>query len=173
MFAIADLAGEEWGRRIRECVDMKFAEQMSEREQLLTDLKMIFEQQGHDFLSSETLVYCLNAIEGGNWGDMNRGAGLSKNALARRLKDDARPKHNRDKTQRGYWMADFADSFDRYVSSTPSLPSATVHPSGNGNGHDKSGTWDRTVAEPQDVQYTSEQVQQFTDERWTEFPEDE
>jgi hypothetical protein len=117
MFAIADLAGEEWGERIRNAVDHPGEEQRSLREQLLSDIRDVFEKHEAEdgFLSSEMLVHALNHIEGAPWAESNRGREMTKNSLARMLRADVRPRHDQNKANRGYHAVDFTEVWDRYL----------------------------------------------------------
>jgi hypothetical protein len=117
LFAIADLAGEEWGERVRNSVDQPGEEQRSLREQLLSDIRDVFEKHeaSDGFLPSEMLVHALNHIEGAPWAESNRGREMTKNSLARMLRADVRPRRDRAGDNRGYHAVDFTEVWDRYL----------------------------------------------------------
>jgi putative DNA primase/helicase len=149
MFAIADIAGREWPRRIREIAQAAVAAraEQSTREKLLADIRWILdgkpeERDGKtvteygpvDRMSSADLADHLSKIDGRPWGEWKAGRPISPAALARQLGAfgilSGTIRLDGGHTLKGYKRADFSDAFERYLvphSVTPSQP--------NGDGH--------------------------------------
>ena len=121
LLAIADVAGSEWPQRARRALEaiQATAEDASIRVQLLTDIRVIFDEYKLDRLPSDKLIEALIAIESRPWAEWKAGKPLSKNGLARLLKPlKIRPGTKRiagEKTAKGYYLSDFDDAFSRYL----------------------------------------------------------
>lgn len=128
LVAVADAAGGSWPQAAREaCVELvgradAADAERSTRRQLLTDIDTVFADRGAEFIASEDMVAALLARAESPWQEFN----LTPNKLSYRLRDfDVKPRHNADKSKRGYHRGDFADAFSRYIRPEPSEPSDT------------------------------------------------
>ena len=127
LVAVADTAGNEWGKRARAaCKAMVAADEVADQEQslgikLLTDIRDVFASHDEEFLPSVAArLVPATAIEESPWSEF----GLTSRKLAYRLKDyGVKPGHNTGRTARGYWLKDFSDAFKRYLPPDPSKPS--------------------------------------------------
>lgn len=131
LLAIADLAGGEWaerGRRAALALSTGGAhEDESVGVRLLADIRAVFEETGLDRLSSGVLLEKLAAMEEAPWGDWY-GRPLTARGLAKLLKPySIGPKTIRQGTDtaKGYWKAEFVDSWERYIPPLPSDLSVT------------------------------------------------
>lgn len=97
--------------------------------QLLTACREIFEsEKDTSFMPTTTLIENLVSRTEEPWHRWNRGEGMNPEALAKLLRlYKIRPTHNKDKTQRGYYVSDFSDVFERYLLplEKPSSPSSS------------------------------------------------
>jgi putative DNA primase/helicase len=92
LLAIADVAGGHWPQKTREAslaMSGRKAETGSITEELLTDIRSIFDEHQVDRLPSETLVGALVAMPDCPWAEANKGRAITQNWLARRLHDFA------------------------------------------------------------------------------------
>jgi hypothetical protein len=140
MFAIADLAGEDWGDKARAAANQleRASDTISIGVQLLADIKRIFDEFGWDSVLSATLVDRLKENEEGPWAAWGRGKGLTQNSPATLLSggggrgrgsrggfgihsQNVRPAS--DVQGRGYKRSQFEDVWARY------LPEETPSPS--------------------------------------------
>ena len=103
--------------------------------QLLIACREIFEsEKDTSFMPTTTLIGNLASHTEEPWHRWNRGEGMNPEALARLLRPyKIRSSHNKDKTQRGYYVSDFSDAFERYLlplekPSSPSSPSGGSKP---------------------------------------------
>jgi putative DNA primase/helicase len=122
LLAIADAAGGDWPARARRAVQCTGAsangDDKSARVLLLTDIRAIFAERRLDRLSSAELVMVLIAIEGRPWAEWKAGKPISANGLARLLAPfGIAPATIRTATgtPKGYQLAQFEDSFARYL----------------------------------------------------------
>lgn len=132
LIAIADAAGGDWPQRARTAaVELVAAAKDSSPSlgvRLLEDLRTVFRDL--DAISSETLVFKLNALEEAPWAEIN-GAGKPLNArgLSQRLRQfgvKSRTIRLGDATPRGYRREELIDAWSRYLpSSEKSATSAT------------------------------------------------
>ncbi|HEX4961993.1 MAG TPA: DUF3631 domain-containing protein [Thermoanaerobaculia bacterium] len=99
---------------------------------LLTACREIFESEKDiSFMPTTTLIENLASRTEEIWHRWNRGEGMTPEALAHLLRPyKIRPTHNKDKTQRGYYVNDFSDAFERYLLplEKPSSPSNVSKP---------------------------------------------
>ncbi len=84
MFAIADLAGSEWGEKARfAAAKLEGATDTSSiGVRLLADIKRIFDEGAHDCILSAKLVELLKEDPEGPWAEWGRGKGLTQKSLA-------------------------------------------------------------------------------------------
>ncbi|HUZ93840.1 MAG TPA: DUF3631 domain-containing protein [Edaphobacter sp.] len=123
LLAIADAAGGKWPKIARlTIVDLCAQAQVGNQsigEQLLADIKEIFEVRDVDRISSSDLATALAEIETSPWGEWGRtGKPISAAKLARLLRPyGITPDTIRiaDKTPKGYTLEDFADAFERHL----------------------------------------------------------
>ncbi|MEA2599772.1 MAG: hypothetical protein QOF89_764 [Acidobacteriota bacterium] len=113
----------------------KRQESQSSGVQLLAACREIFEsEKDTSFMPTTTLIENLVSRKEEPWHRWNRGEGMNPEALAKLLRPyKIRPTHNKDKTQRGYYVSDFFDAFERYLlplekPSSPSSPSGGSKP---------------------------------------------
>nr|WP_243703133.1 DUF3631 domain-containing protein [Mycobacterium marinum] len=139
--AVAELAGGHWPETARVAavtlVTASKAGAPSVGVQLLRDLKVVFDTQGEERLSTESLLTELRGIEESPWGVIRRGEPLDARGLAQRLrKYGIKPDLQRtnEGVSRGYTRAQFADAWSRYActesvtSVTSDIPGAEPHP---------------------------------------------
>jgi hypothetical protein len=127
LFAIADLAGGDWPNRIR-LAAAKIAERkrtLADGEEVLADIKIIFEGTTLTELSSADLVGRLVALAGRPWGEYGRNQKpLTPKGLADLLRPfDIGPENigPEDHRVRGYRREWFAEAFTLYVQDHPPL----------------------------------------------------
>jgi hypothetical protein len=157
LLAISDACGGHWPELMRQavlhfCGKAKTEEGDSKRE-LLKDIQEGFgQQQPPDRFGSAAIRDYLNSLEHRQWRDWNDGRGISQRQIADRLRDyQVTPRNIKlaeGKVVKGYYLADFQEAFDRYLSQEglsnrysatepvnidekPLFPSATVE---NGSG---------------------------------------
>ena len=122
MFAVADLAGGDWGRRIRDAqaaLAGRAAERTTDRDrptELLIDCRRVFDEAGCPFMPSVMMDGALHAMDDRPWNTYGRGrtpiTAHQRAALLRRF-GIQRSKDAKD--VRGYFRADFAKAWDSYV----------------------------------------------------------
>jgi hypothetical protein len=121
LFAIADVAGGEWPDRARAAA-VKLAlvdtpDDRSTRVSLLRDIRAAFDQHG-ERLPTRYLIAFLVSLEESAWAEWRAGKPLSSQQLARQLKQfGIVPRNLRiaEVVSKGYYRADFADAFARYL----------------------------------------------------------
>ncbi len=130
LLAIAELAGGEWPQRARRavgCLSTKDGGDVaSAREDLLADIRGIFERSHTEAMFTDQLLGQLHGMEERQWPEWRKGKPISAVQLARLLRDfKVKPRSIRigSETRKGYKITDFAEAFRRY------LPSETSHPS--------------------------------------------
>jgi hypothetical protein len=136
LLAIADLAGGEWPKRLRQALVVLFGSTASDDDSigvmLLRDIRSIFEecegggpkQKG---MHSADLAAALCQLEGRPWAEWAKGRGMDANRLAKQLKKyGISPQSIRldGGNQKGYWRDSFLDAWVRYC--LPSASSATL-----------------------------------------------
>lgn len=134
LFSIADAAGGEWPVRARQAATALSRDAgqdtRSIREQLLSDIRQIFLEDGGDRLPSKTIAERLHQIEDRPWPEYGkRSQPISVGQVARLLKPFAITsgtiRWGAD-TPKGYKLASFKEAFSRYVSPTPPFQNATT-----------------------------------------------
>ncbi len=128
LLAIADVAGGEWPKRMREIATAAVAAraEQSVKVQLLTDIKAAFAAKQTDRFFPETLVEYLTSLEDRPWVEWKNGKPLSKAQLGRLLSSFeiiSQTIRIDSKAARGYHMKAFEDAFARY---TPSQNGTTA-----------------------------------------------
>jgi hypothetical protein len=134
LFAIADLAGEDWPARARAAAQ-RLSGSRGEAEdsedlavQLLSDVRLVFADGDGERLTSKALTAALAALEGRPWSEICRGRPITDRLVARLLgRFRVKPKSIRvgDATPKGYLLDDLTDAFARYLAS-PAATSATT-----------------------------------------------
>lgn len=132
LLAIADAAGEAWGRRARRAAVALQGTGMLDDEtegiRLLSDIHAVFEEQRVGRLGTAELLAALCADESAPWGDY-RGRTLSPHRLASLLRRyGIRSAQRRDNgpAVRGYERADFADAWGRYLGADHGIASTEM-----------------------------------------------
>jgi hypothetical protein len=132
MFAIADLAGEDWGDKARLAASkLEGASDITSiGVRLLADIKRIFDEEGCEVILSARLVEGLKEDPEQPWAEWGRGKGLTQNSLAVLLgggggrgrgtrggfgihSDTVHP--SRDVQGKGYKRSQFEDARARYL----------------------------------------------------------
>jgi hypothetical protein len=123
LLAVADAAGGFWPKRARAaCVALNRARTDEDPNiviRLLGAIRTVFDLEGEHVFSSR-LCDALNADDEAPWSGWNDGKGIQPRDVARRLKGfGIASKQIRigDVTRKGYAVASFTDTFDRYLSS--------------------------------------------------------
>ncbi|MFM8857456.1 MAG: DUF3631 domain-containing protein [Actinomycetota bacterium] len=114
LITVADAAGGIWPDLARAaCEDLcRSAEDDATDVQLLVDIHSVFTSVTETFMRSIQLVAALKDCDESPWRDEE----LTPHKLARHLKHfGIRPRPGPGKTARGYYVADFADPFSRYI----------------------------------------------------------
>ena len=132
LFAIADMAGREWGERARAAALAisrgAESEEQDIRFELLKDIRSIFDEEGGEScrsLSTASLIEKLSKREESPWATFNRGQPINPRALARmlrpfgiassNLKMGHDPSGARDVVAKGYKREAFTDAWSRYL----------------------------------------------------------
>src|SRR5262249_50370405 len=120
LLAIADAAGGDWPERARRVLVAMAGvnDDQSTGAMLFADIRDIFSEREADRLPSTELAEALGAIEGRPWAEGRHGKPITANSLARLLAPyGIAPTTIRvgTETPKGYQLADFADSFERYL----------------------------------------------------------
>jgi Protein of unknown function (DUF3631) len=122
LLAIAEMAGSEWRHRGHAAAIALTAQaarqETSETAVLLKDLREIFRTTSDRFVPTATILYELRGLEDRPWGDYRNRRPLTARQLAEALRPyGIRPTTQRlgSSTPKGYLVADFDDSFERYV----------------------------------------------------------
>jgi putative DNA primase/helicase len=121
LFAIADAIGGEWPNKVRgAALDLAPDEDLTLGQELLDDIRNIFNDRGADRLMSADLCKALNGMDGRAWRDMTNGKGISPTKLAELLRPfGIRPHSIRTgpkNTPKGYEITAFEDAVARYLS---------------------------------------------------------
>ena len=123
LLAIADMAGEEWPRKVRQAAATLLREANREMENtvelMLHDIKRVWPGD-EPFVPSTTLLNLLLRCTESPWSEWRNGKPLTGAGLARILKEfSIAPSHSPDKRSRGYYQDDFLDPWSRYCGGVP------------------------------------------------------
>jgi len=143
LFAIAEAAGGEWPRHVREAamsLAARDAEDGSTGVLLLADIKEYFAGTGVTKASTETLVEHLTALEERPWHDYRNGKPITAALLSRRMTEfgvTSKTIRIGADTKKGFERRQFEDAWQRYLPEsgnaglknvTPSQPNAHAAP---------------------------------------------
>ncbi len=123
LFKIAEVAGGEWPKRVLAAATAKEEAAGSRLEELLSDIRDIFDSLGRDRISSAEVIEKLCEIPGRPWAEYGKPPKpLTQNKLAKLLKPLAvSPQLLRlpdsDDPVRGYQRSQFDEACERYLSS--------------------------------------------------------
>jgi hypothetical protein len=131
LVAVADVAGGTWPALARAAA-VALSEEHDQDDaagsdalRLLADIREVFRSFGVSFLPSRELVNRLRGLDDSPWGEID----LTTVKLADRLRPyKVEPRRNTAGTARGYRLEDFADTFSRYLATTPSEPVKSSEP---------------------------------------------
>jgi hypothetical protein len=168
LITVADICGGVFPERLRAaCVALNVVQADSDESLgrlLLADIRDIFTTWNVDRVPSKILCERLRDIEESPWDGWHKGRGFQPNDLARMLRSfDIRPDVIRvgAETPRGYLLADFVDTWARYLdddNQEPPPPSenpqqAQHRNTGSGPENDENGVQGATgcAAEPEDT----------------------
>lgn len=125
LFQIADSLGGNWLKLVTNAclvISQSEAIETHHSEELLSDIKAVFERQGVNAIPTRDL---LNALTGADsdgltlaWATSNKGQPMTDRQLAKMLKEfEIKSKQIRfgEKNLMGYSLADFTDTFKRYL----------------------------------------------------------
>jgi hypothetical protein len=125
LFAIAELAGDEWPERCwvaSETLSVGIErESQSFGVSLLADIRSAFGEK--DRISTEKLLEYLNGLDESPWGGWGRVAGINYRDVAKLVKPygigskDIRFGPDNGKVLKGYWRSHFEDAWARYLPS--------------------------------------------------------
>jgi uncharacterized protein YjbI with pentapeptide repeats len=119
LYHIALLANDEWAAKLlNAATTMTFENADDKPNQLLVDIKSIFEETGKDKISSGDLIVKLNNLPDSPWVTYNRGKEMSQTQLAQKLKSyHIKTKNLRinGSTKKCYLLDDFKVVFDHYL----------------------------------------------------------
>ncbi len=126
LFQIAATLGNDWLERITvACLTITGNEpaEPSLNEQLLTDIKAIFESRKTDRLAThdllDSLTFDMGDGEAMRWANFYNGKAMTARQLASRLKEfkiSNKPLRVNGEVKKGYDINDFKDAFNRYLS---------------------------------------------------------
>ena len=132
LLKIATTLGDEWLQRANSaCIEISGIEhdEPSLNEQLLIDIKGIFELKKVTRIFSDDLITALCTDPEMNWSTYNRGKPITQKQVSNRLGEyGISPKQMRtaNGNRRGYDIAYFQDAFKRYLSAIPSQSVTTL-----------------------------------------------
>ena len=126
LFQIADTLGNDWLKLVTNAclaITQTDSKEPSENEELLTDIKAICELQAVDSMATRDLLTALIGADSDGltkrWATSNKGQPMTDRQLAKRLKDfeikSSKINKPNETQKRGYYLADFADAFKRYL----------------------------------------------------------
>ena len=126
LFQIANTLGDDWLKLVTNAclaITQTDSKEPSENEELLTDIKAIFELQAVDSMATRDLLTALIGADSDGltkrWATSNKGQPMTDRQLAKRLKDfeikSSKINKPNETQKRGYYLADFADAFKRYL----------------------------------------------------------
>lgn len=135
LFAIASLLGTDWltnvGEAFKSLNGSNYKSDENINALLLTDIKEIFIEINCDKIHSSDLVIRLLELEDRPWSEYRHGKPITCNTLARLLSSfGIKPRQIRiGQNKQGYYIADFEDTFARYIPSVKT-PTTLQSPSG-------------------------------------------
>ena len=121
LFAIADLAGDDWPERARQAAVKlsKVSDTASTGSRLLADIRAAFDETCADRISSIELCATLAADPEGPWAEWKGGKPMTQAQLARVLKPfgivSEKIRLTASGTARGYTRVQFEDAWERYL----------------------------------------------------------
>lgn len=125
LLKVAAVLSDEWLKRAYSaCIDISGIEhdEPSLNEQLLMDIRVVFELKRAKRIFSDKLIAALCADPEMNWSTYNRGKPITQKQVSNRLGEyGVSPKQMRigNENRRGYDIACFQDTFKRYLPVTP------------------------------------------------------
>lgn len=132
LLAIAEKAAGDWPSRARMAIAQIFegpgAEDQSIRVQLLTDIRLVFEERQTDKMTTDDLIEDLAKVESSPWSELNHGKPISRHGLSQLLRPfQIAPRVIRveDKTPRGYHRDQFEEAWSVYLPSYSCNQTAT------------------------------------------------
>jgi hypothetical protein len=135
LLAIADAASEDWPSRARavlcEIYGARPADDTSIGIQLLADVRLIFDEDQLEKMTTTDLLEKLSKVETSPWADWNHGKPMTAVGLSKLLKPfEIFPKTIRigTSTAKGYDRAQFEDAWGRYLPKTPPIPLSPAIP---------------------------------------------
>ncbi|GAA1485916.1 DUF3631 domain-containing protein [Brachybacterium fresconis] len=129
LITVADIAGGSWPDRARDAARHHTGAEADDEDEstgieLLRDTKEVLELHHGDRIGSSSLVELLRGKDESRWADED----LKPRRLAMTLKEfGIRPTRMPSGSGRGYWISNFEDAFDRYL--TPSIAPIPPTPS--------------------------------------------
>jgi putative DNA primase/helicase len=131
LFAIAELAGGDWPKRVREAAEhlSRKGRRPSDGVQLLAGFCAHFVENRAIEVTSENIIAALAANPTGRWAGYNRGGPITKIQVANLLDPydiDPVPLHptkRKNFARQGYKILQFADAFARYLPPDPMIQS--------------------------------------------------
>lgn len=132
LLKIAAVLSDEWLKRANDaCIKISGIEhdEPSLNEQLLMNIKTVFELKRVKRIFSDDLIAALCADPEMNWATYNRGKPITQKQVSNRLGEyGISPKQMRTSNgnRRGYDIAYFQDAFKRYLPAAPSQPITTL-----------------------------------------------
>jgi putative DNA primase/helicase len=124
LFAVAAIAGGDWPHRAADAFTALTSKEESDAQgigsMLLADIKKVFDETQAVRVFSQALVRNLCNMTDRPWPEANRGRPITETWLARRLNGfriNSKTLRIGDGRAKGYELADFTESFERYLSS--------------------------------------------------------
>ena len=125
LLAIADRVGGHWGKTARHAA-MAISgiedEAPSINEELLADIKQIFEKSDVTRISSMDMLLQLCSDDEAPWATWTHGKPMTPRQLSKRLSEfgiASKPLRDMSGVFKGYELSDFKDAFNRYLKVTP------------------------------------------------------
>lgn len=134
LLAIAQQAGGHWpDTAFKAAIKLEGAEQHSPsvNEELLSDIRDVFERTRQTRISSVQLVDYLTEDEEGPWATWNKGRPITPRQIAKRLSEfgiKSRQLRLGTVNNHGYEKEHFKDAFKRYLSANGNLSATTLQP---------------------------------------------
>jgi hypothetical protein len=141
LLAVAGILGENWIAYAQRAAKLLSVHTGTESdvglEELLRDIKLVFNSLGASRLSTKHLIQLLTADEEKPWATYSNGRPITANALAKMLKSlgisstslretRASSQENSSPSLKGYYRDDFAKAFRQYVPREPAEPDQTA-----------------------------------------------